>query len=334
MLELIRRHLAALSRLAPVSVGFAAIMAAGAPGAQERNLDAKLIVSGASGQLGGLVVESLLDDWEIPAANLILVSRTPETLAEYAAMGASVRFGDFSQPESLDSAYAGGDRLLLISIGGGAGDRPALHGHAIDAAARAGVGLIAYTSYMNVDRFRDSLIGPDHRATEALLRDSGVAWTMLRNSIYANGIVDQAVAAIEAGEIVTHLPDARVGYVTREDCAAAAAAVLATRGHENRAYNITGPELIGPREIAALATEISGHPVELVALSTAQLSERLRNQGLSDAAIQGQLGFAAELASPFLAETTTAVADLTGHRARSVRELLEASRERLIAAGH
>lgn len=312
--------------LAAVSLGVFA--PADAPG-QERILNEKIIVSGASGQLGGLTVDSLLDDWGIPPENLILVSRTPDQLSGYAAMGASVRFGDFTDPASLDAAYAGGKRLLLISIGGGAGDRPTLHGNAIDAAVRAGVELIAYTSFVNADVFLDSLIAPDHRATEQLLRDSGVDWVMLRNQIYANGIVDQAAQAIESGEIVTHLPDARVGYVTREDCAAAAAAVLATRGHANRIYDVTGPALIGPREIAALAAEISGRPVALVALSEDELVARLRREGLDDAAIRGQLAFAGELASPHLATTSTAVADLTGRPPQSVRDLLLANRDRL-----
>ena len=293
----------------------------------------KLVVSGASGQLGGLVVEALLNDWQIPAENLILVSRTPESLSQYAERGAAVRFGDFTEPASLDAAYAGGDRLLLISIGGGAGDRPTLHGNAISAAVRAGIELIAYTSYINVDRYTDSLIGPDHRATEALLRESGTNWTFLRNSIYANGVVDEAVTAIENGEIVTHLPNGRVSYVTREDCAAAAAAVLATDGHDNQIYNITGPDAIGPRELASLAAEVSGHPVALVELTEAELTARLRAAGMEDGAIQGQLGFAAELASPFVAETSSAIQDLTGRAPVSVRALLEAESDRLIAAG-
>lgn len=290
-----------------------------------------IIVSGASGQLGGLVVEDLLERG-IAAQNLILVSRTPERLQRYRALGASTRFGDFTQPESLAAAYAGGERMLLISIGGSGGRRPQLHKNAIDAAVAAGVEHIAYTSYVNADRYTDSSIATDHRETERILMQSGVAWTMLRNQIYANGIVDQAIEAIQHGEIVTHLPDVRVAYVTREDCAAAAAAVLATDGHENRAYNITGPELVGPAEIAALATEISGHEVKLRVLNEPDYIAYLRGNGLPEAAVRGSLSFAAELDSDFLREITTAVPDLTGRGATSVRELLLANRARLIAA--
>ena len=293
----------------------------------------KIIVSGASGQLGSLVIEELLARGVAPA-NLILVSRTPNTehLSTYARRGASVRYGDFTRPESLEAAYEGGTRMLLISINGGGGDRPALHKRAIDAAVRAGVKHVAYTSYVNADRYLSSTIAVDHRRTERFLEESGVAWTMLRNHIYADGLVDQAVAIVSDGRFVTHTPDARVAYVTREDCAAAAAAVLATPGHENKAYNITGPDAIGPRELVALASEISGKRVDLVVLTEAAYRQQLATSGMNEAAINGTISFGAELDSPYLREPSTAVADLTGRPATSVRMLLTASRDRLRAA--
>jgi NAD(P)H dehydrogenase (quinone) len=297
------------------------------------NAQDKIIISGASGQLGSLVIEELLARGVAPE-NLILVSRTPNTahLQSYAARGASVRYGDFTQPESLDEAYRGGTRMLLISINGGGGNRPELHKAAIDAAVRVGVKHIAYTSYVNADQNDSSTIAVDHRRTELYLMESGVAWTMLRNQIYANGLVDQAVMIVRDGGLVTHTPDARVAYVTREDCAAAAAAVLATPGHENKAYNITGPEAVGPRELVALASEISGKPAELFVLSEAEYRQRLAASGMPDAAIQGTISFAAELDSPLLREPSTAVRDLTGRPAKSVRELLLENQERLRAA--
>jgi NAD(P)H dehydrogenase (quinone) len=296
--------------------------------AQER-----IIVSGASGQLGSLVIKELLARGVAPR-NLILVSRTPNTehLGAYARRGASVRYGDFTRPESLDAAYESGTRMLLISIAGGGNDRPELHKRAIDAAVNAGVRHIAYTSYVNADRYLTSAIAVDHRRTEEFLQESGVAWTLLRNHIYANGLVDQAVQIVSDGRFVTHTPDARVAYVTREDCAAAAAAVLATPGHENKAYNITGPDAIGPRELVALASEISGKPVRLVVVSEADYRRQLATSGMAEAAINGTLSFAAELDSPYLREPATAVADLTGRPATSVRMLLTANADRLRAA--
>lgn len=321
--------------LRPLELGWLALAAAAVAAcaedpAAEPVTDDTIIVSGASGQLGGLVVEELLARG-VPPENLILVSRTPERLERYRGLGADTRFGDFTQPESLDEAYTGGERMLLISIGGSA-ERPALHKNAIDAAVEAGVEHIAYTSYINADVYETSTIAPDHRETERMLMESGVTWTMLRNHLYANGLVDQAVEAIEKGRIVTHTPDARAAYVTREDCAAAAAAVLATRGHENEIYDITGPELVGPAEIAALASEMSGAPVELVVVDEDDYVAYLRSTGLPGGAVRGSLSFAAELDSPYLREISTAVRELTGRPPTSVRELLRANRDRLIAA--
>ncbi len=277
--------------------------------AQDGQSQGGIIVSGASGNLGRLTIEALLDRG-VPASQLILVSRTPESLAEYAARGASTRFGDFTEPDSLPAAYAGGKRMLLISIGGGnlPEPRPVLQKRAIDAAIAAGVELIAYTSWAAISQGEMSGISTDHVATEEILRASGVAWTMLRNSVYMDGIAAQAEEMISAGRAVVPPNDVRMSYVTRADCAEAAAAVLATPGHENRIYDITGPELVGVPEIAAAASAVSGSLIETVA-------------GGADAAsgfgIAG-LGF-----------VSTDFEMLTGHRPTSVREFLEAARESL-----
>jgi NAD(P)H dehydrogenase (quinone) len=314
--------------LGAIVVAFMSLICACSPEAPGESI----IVSGASGQLGGLVVEELLGRG-IPASKLILVSRSPASLEHYAEMGAQVRYGDFTEPDSLADAYAGGDRMLLISIGGGSGARPALHQAAIDAAVAAGVEHIAYTSFVNVDVNLESTIGPDHLATEQALRDSGIAWTMLRNQIYMNGLVDQAVQAIIDGQLITSMPETKVGYVTREDCAAAAAAVLATPGHEYKVYDITGPALVSPRDIAETAAAVSGYPVEYVDISQELHYARLIESGMSEEAANGVMSFELELASTYLSTTSSAVADLTGRPPTSIRQLFEANRERLVATG-
>src|SRR5687768_739053 len=140
----------------------------------------KIVVSGASGQLGGLVVKELLARG-VPASNLILVSRTPEKLDEFKKMGASTRFGDFAKPESLPAAFAGGKKLMLISIGFGAGPRPEAHKHAVDAAVAAGIDHIVYTSYVAISQGDSAGLASDHFQTEEIIKKSGIAWTMLRN---------------------------------------------------------------------------------------------------------------------------------------------------------
>ena len=274
--------------------------------------DDMIIVSGASGQLGGVAVQELLAQGVGPE-RLILVSRTPEQLDEYARMGASTRFGDFSQPESLPAAYEGGDRLLLISLNTRGNPNPDVrtqrvefHKNAIDAAVAAGVQHIVYISYVDADN-NPSPIAVDHRATEAILRESDVAWTFIRDQWYANGFIGRAARVLEAGH-VTAGPQAGTAFVTREDCAAAAAAALSTPGHENRVYEITGPELIDSRDLATIVSELTGETIEVVEATSED--EELT---VSD--------------MPSGTMLTDDFEELVGRPPTSVRQLLDANRE-------
>jgi NAD(P)H dehydrogenase (quinone) len=271
----------------------------------------RIIISGASGQLGGATVRELLARG-IPARQLILVSRTPQALEEYARLGAVTRFGDFAKPESLPAAYAGGTRLLLISIGLDAGPRPVAHGHAIEAAKAAGVKQIAYTSWLGISRGDTQGIALDHVATEALLRGSGVAYTLLRNSLYMEILLPQAARMVASGQAVMPPDEIRLGYVSRGDCAAAAAAVLATPGHDDKSYDITCPALIGVSEIAAAASAATGRPIVTVP---------------ADPKTPPARGFG----GPSIAFTSTAVADLTGRAATTITAFLAANRAQLLA---
>jgi NAD(P)H dehydrogenase (quinone) len=293
------------------TLALAALLAAAPAGVPAATSSAdKIIISGASGQLGKATVKALLAKG-IPAGNLILVSRTPDTLAEFVKQGAVARFGDFSKPDSLPAAYAGGTRMLLVSIGGGAGPRPEAHKRAIDAAVKAGVKQIAYTSYIAISKGDRSGLASDHFQTEEILKSSGVAWTFLRNSIYADGLVAAAAKMVADGRAVVPENASRIGYVTRDDCAAAAAAVLSTPGHDNKAYDITGPELIGPREVAAAAAAVTGKAIEVVPPGPNAPAPR-------------------SFGGPALEVTSTAVADLTGRPATSVRMLFAANKDKLL----
>lgn len=272
--------------------------------ADSREDKGAIVISGASGQLGSLVVRDLLERG-VPASKLILVSRTPDKLAEFKSLGAATRFGDFTRPESLKDAFAGGHTLLLISIGFDAGPRPKMHKNAIDAAVAAGIKRIVYTSYVAISQGDHTGLAGDHYQTEELIKGSGLAWTMLRNSIYSNGLVQQAARMLKDGKVDVSDADPRIGYVTREDCAAAAAAVLAGAGHENKAYDITGPELVGAREIASAASAVSGKPIQLVKRD------------------KPGRGFG----GPSIAVVSEDFEKVTGRRATSLRALLEANRD-------
>jgi NAD(P)H dehydrogenase (quinone) len=272
----------------------------------------KIVISGASGQLGELVVRELLARG-VPARDLILVSRTPEKRDEFKKLGATTRFGDFTKPESLPAAYAGGTKLLLISIGLDAGPRPEAHKRSIDAAVAAGIKHIVYTSFIPLSKGDHTGLASDHYQTEEIIKQSGVAWTMLRNSVYMNTLMQQALKIMAEGKATVSASESRIGYVTREDCAAAAAAVLATKGHENKVYEITGPELIGTGEIAAAVREVTGKPiVDLISVNPNAPQAR-RNFG----------GPAYEVVSDDFVK-------LTGRPATSVRQMFEAQRDVLL----
>ena len=296
--------------VASIAVGALLVGATGIAAQPDGESRDKIVVSGASGQLGGLVVKELLARG-VPASNLILVSRTPEKLDEFKKMGASTRFGDFAKPESLPAAFAGGKKLMLISIGFGAGPRPEAHKHAVDAAVAAGIDHIVYTSYVAISQGDNAGLASDHFQTEEIIKKSGIAWTMLRNSIYSNGLVQQARKMLADGKAAASPTDPRIGYVTREDCGAAAAAALTSAGQENRVYDITGPELIGPRELAAAASAVAGKPIEIVAADPNAPGARRAFGG------------------PSIAVVSQDFAKLTGRPATSVRALLEAHRAEL-----
>jgi NAD(P)H dehydrogenase (quinone) len=269
----------------------------------------KILISGASGNLGGLTIKELLARG-VPASRLILVSRTPDKEAEYAKLGASVRFGDFTKPESLAAAYAGGTKMLLISVGG-TKETPStvLLKRAIDAAKAAGVKQIAYTSYIGITRGDLEGLAANHQQTENDLKASGVPWTMLRNSIYMDGLLRQGAQMVADGKATIPPNESPIGYITRADCAAAAAAVLTTRGTENKAFDITGPALLGVREIAAAASEVTGRKIDVA---------------------QGDASTRPGFGRPAMAFTTTHFKELTGREPTSVRAFFTANKDKLL----
>ena len=248
------------------------------PGARV-STSAHILVTGASGALGRLVSESLLA--ERRTGELILVSRTPAAIADLAERGADVRFGDFDQPESLADAFAGAGRLLLISASN-VELRSEQHRAAIRAAAAVGARHVVYTSALNPEPPNPAAIAPSHHATERALAESGLSWTILRNSLYAEYQAAEAVQAIAAGELAHNRGDGRIAYVSRADCAAVAAAVLAAAGHEGRTYDVTGPVLFSARDLAVLYGELGDCAVADVRLDDDAFIARLAGSGRAD----------------------------------------------------
>jgi len=282
-------------------------------------------ITGASGNLGRAVAEGLLD--ALDPQDVVLITRTPAKLADLAARGADVRHGDFDEPASLGAAFAGVDRLLLIS-GDAIGSRVAGHRAAIDAAAAAGVAHIAYTSIGNPSDDNPAIAAADHRATEDALRASGVAWTFLRNGIYADLQVDAAAAAIATGTLLTNTGAGRNGYVTRDDCAAAAVAVLTTDGHERKAYDITGPEALDADDLARLYGELGATPVDIAHVDDdAWVAAMVQHAGMPEPVARAYATFGASQRQGYAAVITPTLERLTGRRPTSLRELLASRQE-------
>lgn len=188
--------------------------------------DRTLFVTGASGHLGRRVIELLL---EKNAGKIVAGTRTPEKLADLAARGVVVRHADFEDPKSLEAAFAGADRVLIVSTD--AIDRPgrriAQHRAAVAAAVRAGVKHAVYTSMPNPET-SPVTFAPDHLGTEQALKSSGLTYTILRNCWYTEYLVPGLAAAVAAGKLISATGNGGAPYVTREDCAQAAAAALAS----------------------------------------------------------------------------------------------------------
>jgi len=222
-----------------------------------------IIITGASGSFGRQVAQLLLEKF-LPS-QLILVTRNPASLADFAAVGVPVRFGNFDQPESLAKAFAGGEKMLLISTLAVGARRQRQHRAAIEAAVSAGVKHIAYTSSVGIHPKSPSFAVADHYFTEEFLRRSGAAFTFLRDSQYAEVIATMiAPMALRTGKWIMSAGEGCMAFVSKRDCVASAAAVLSSSGHQGAAYEITGPELYTFRQAAAIAAELSGRPVEYV----------------------------------------------------------------------
>ena len=279
-----------------------------------------LVITGAGGRLGRRTAQLLLD--RVEPSSVVLVSRHPEQLADLVARGATARRGDFDEPGSLSEAFAGGDRLLLISTDA-VGRRVPQHANAIAAAQRAGVRAVGYTSLPDPGTANPAAVAPDHRETEALLTASGLQWTLLRNALYSEFRVDEAKAALASGTFFHNQGGGRSAYVSREDCAAVAAAWLAGGDeHAGQTYDVTGPELLGADDLARAYAAAGGSPVVAQDLDDEAFTAGLLSAGLPPAVAGLLASFGTAIRGGHLGQLSPTVQDLTGRPARTVAEVL------------
>jgi NAD(P)H dehydrogenase (quinone) len=220
----------------------------------------KLFVTGATGQLGGLVIDMLLET--LPASAIVAGMRDP-TKDEGAAnalrqKGVEVRAADYSQPDTLASALTGVDRLLLISSSEN-GKRKVQHRNVINAAKNAGVGLIAYTSILHADK-SPLFLAEEHRDTELALAEAGVPFVLLRNGWYTEVYTWRLPPALKHGVLMGAAGHGRISSAARADYASAAATVLAGGEHAGRIYELAGDASFTLTELVAVVAEASGKP--------------------------------------------------------------------------
>ncbi len=238
----------------------------------------KLLVTGASGHLGQRVLELLLEAGE---NSIIATTRHPEKLAQFANRGVDVRYASFDEPESLKTAFEGATRLLLISTDAldEVGKRLRQHQIAVKAAVEAGVSHIVYTSLVGAD---DSpvLFAPDHAGTEQAIIQSGVGYTILRNNLYMDLLIQSVSQAYQIGGIFGATADGKTSYITREDCAHVAASALSASFTGKRILNITGAEALSQADIATIASTITGKPLGYTPIPLEALIEAMVGAGL------------------------------------------------------
>jgi NAD(P)H dehydrogenase (quinone) len=280
-----------------------------------------VVITGATGHLGRLVVEDLLAGG-LPAERITATGRDTAKLADLAARGVATARADFDDPASLKAAFRGADTLLLVS-GSEVGKRVDQHRHAVEAATEAGVGHIVYTSVLNAAE-TTLVLAPEHKATEEIILASGLPFTLLRNGWYSENYEQQLHQARETGTVLTSAGAGRVASASRPDYAAAAAAVLRDLAlHTGRVYELSGDTAWGFDEFAAAVGEVLGREVVVNNVSPEEHLAVLTGAGLDE----GTAGFVVGLDTGTRAgELSSTTGDLSRLIGRPTTPLVETLR--------
>ena len=289
-----------------------------------------LLVAGAAGQLGRQVVEILLGG---KVGNIVATTRDPSKLADLSARGVDVRAADYDKPATLETAFKGADRLLLISTDAVyvPGQRLAQHKAAIAAAEKAGVKHIVYTSVPAPQPSAESAVEDDHFWTEQAIAASGMSWTFMRHALYQDLLLYTLPQAIASGNLVTATGNRGRHSVAREDCARADAAVLASSDVSKRIYEVTGPAAVTAEEVAGIVSELIGKHISHASVTKEQLRAGLAEAGLPPSVAGMMARFDEATALGFHGAVTSVVEDLTGWSPLTVREFLTRNREALLS---
>ena len=292
------------------------------PSASEANINnvgsMMIAVTGASGKLGGLVVDGLLK--VVPSEQLVAIVRSPEKAGRFASRGVQVRRGDYSAPETLAPALAGVKRLLLVS-GSDVGKRVDQHRAVIEAAKAAGVELIAYTSVLRADS-STLPIADEHKASEELLRGSGIPFVLLRNGWYIENYTERLEMPLAHGAFLGAARDGRIAAATRADYAAAAVAVLTTDGHRDRTYELAGDHAFTMRELAEAVSSWAGRSLPYRDVPASAYRDALASAGLPQWAAELLVGTDLAIARGDLESSSRDLHRLIGRATQTLRDVL------------
>ncbi|GHJ41760.1 NAD(P)H-binding protein [Streptomyces sp. TS71-3] len=282
----------------------------------------RIVVTGATGHLGRLVVEGLLD--KVPADRIVAVVRDRQKAALLAARGVGLHIADYNAPETFDGLFAAGDRVLLISGSEADKDRVAQHRVVIDAASAAGAALLAYTS---APGSLTAALADDHRGTEQVLLASGLPYVLLRNNWYHEVYTAQLAPVLEHGAVVQAAGAGRVATASRADYAAAAVAVLTGEGHERRTYELGGDTAWSFAEYAAELSRQTGKEIVYRPVSTEEYTAVLVGAGLPEFIAAIFAGVDVSIEKGELAGTEGDLARLIGRPTTPIADAIRAALE-------
>lgn len=294
-------------------------------------MSGKILVTGASGQLGGAVVRHLLQTEGLAPGQVVAASRDPGKLSELSAAGVELRVADFDAEASLSTAFAGVDTVLIVSTDAldAPGRRLGQHRKAVASAVAAGVGRIAYTSMLSPGPGNPVMFAPDHHGTEEAIRQSGIPFSIFRNGWYQENLLMSLPGALASGQWYTSAADGRTSYVRRDDLARAIARGLVRPPAESITYSLTGSEAPTNDEIAALASEVTGKPLQVIHLTDAQLAEGMKAAGVPEAVVPLLISFEAATRAGLLGTVTKDVEALTGRPPAPLSDWIKANRQAL-----
>lgn len=280
-----------------------------------------IAVTGATGHLGGFVIDSLLARG-VAADDIVAIARNETKAAPLTAKGVQVRIASYNDEAALTTALGDVDRLVLVS-GSEMGQRATQHANIITAAKENGVAFIAYTSLLNLDTSELALV-PEHRATEALLAESGIDHALLRNGWYWENYASAIDSGKAAGKFFGAAGDARVSGAARRDYAEAAAVVVTGDGHAGKIYELAGAPALTYPEIAAEVSKVIGSKVEYVDQTVAEYQATLEGFGMPTEMAQVFAGMDPVIAGGSLYSESTDLQDLIDRPSASLSEALSA----------